>query len=110
MDVTLEEYLEREWPFFRAGFEICNQEEEQELYDSWVKSATSAYESMLDSIRKDNFLKDADVRVNQLEFDITDTQEAIAELGVLADDNSVSVEDLMNAIAELGALVAALAE
>ena len=110
MDITLEEYLAQEWEFFRAGFDIISPEEEQELYNSWISYATSAYESMLDNIRKEIFLKDADIRVNQLETDVVDTQEAIAELGVLADDNSVSVEDLMNAIAELGALVAALAE
>ena len=110
MDMTLEEYLASEWKFFRAGFEIANEQEEYELYDSWAPHAVAAYENILENERKEKFLTDADIRVNQLETDVVDTQEAIAELGVLADDNSVSVEDLMEAIAELGALVASLGE
>lgn len=39
--------------------------------------------------------------------DNTETQEAIAELGILVDENAITLEDVLNAIAELGAIVAA---
>lgn len=52
------------------------------------------------------FLEDASERMDEAESGVVDSQEAIAELGVLVDSNSISIEDLMNAIAELGAIVA----
>lgn len=110
MDMTLEEYLALEWKFFRAGFEIANEQEEYELYDSWAPHAVAAYENILDNERKEKFLADADIRVNQIENNIGETQDALAELGVIAADNAISMEDVMNALAELGTLVASLSE
>lgn len=45
--------------------------------------------------------------ITNLQTDNTDSQEAIAELGIIVDENSLTLEDVLNAIAELGAIVAA---
>ena len=46
-----------------------------------------------------------------LVFDVmSTTPSTIAELGVIAADNAVSMEDVMDALAELGALIASLTE
>lgn len=45
--------------------------------------------------------------ITNLQTDNTDSQEAIAELGTLVDENALTLEDVLNAIAELGAIVTA---
>ncbi|MEG0791687.1 MAG: hypothetical protein RSG23_08660 [Gordonibacter sp.] len=45
--------------------------------------------------------------VEALRADVSDSQDALAELGVLADENDVTLGDVLDAVAELGAIVEA---
>lgn len=110
MTMTLEDFLEQEWSVFLGGMVDLSDEALERMYVSWSESMTNAYYAMEKQRQKELFLETAEERVDTAEVNISDSQDAIAELGVLAADNSISVEDLMNAIAELGALVATALE
>ena len=88
-------------------------DEDYEKFEEWVEYSEEELviraekeKRAIALAEREAFLVDAPNRMEAAEQGVVDTQEAVAELGVLAADNSVSIEDLMDAIAELGALVA----
>ena len=51
------------------------------------------------------FLAGAPDRVEATEVGVDASMDALAEIGALVDDNTVTLEDILNAVAELGVLV-----
>lgn len=110
MLITLQEYLDTEREIFLHSFDSLTKEQEEELLAEWEPRAVYGYDLMVQQEKNEKFLKTADERVLSTENGIAETQDAIAELGVIAADNAVSMEDVMDALVELGTLVASLTE
>jgi hypothetical protein len=110
MLITLQEYLDTEREVFLNSFSGLTKEDEEKVLAEWEPRAIQLYDNMVQQEKNEKFLKTADERVASTENGIAETQDAIAELGVIAADNAVSMEDVMDALVELGALVASLAE
>lgn len=72
--------------------EIARQEEER------ARSEHAAEE-------REEFLVSAPDRVEATEAGVDASMDALAEIGALVDDNTVTLEDILNAVAELGVLI-----
>lgn len=71
-----------------------------------VEEKEDAARAMAESEAREKFLASAPARTEAIESSQDEQMDALAELGVLAADNAVTLEDVLDAVAELGALVA----
>jgi hypothetical protein len=110
MLISLSDFLESERQIFLASFDGLEKEQLDDILFEWEPRAVARYRAMEQQEKNSIFLKTAEERVDNTETGVVETQDAIAELGVIAADNAVSMEDVMDALAELGALIASLTE
>lgn len=71
-----------------------------------AEAKAEAERARADAEAREAYLAGAPVRTAALEAGQEESMDALAELGALAADSAVTLEDVLNAVAELGAMVA----